>query len=427
MRKVLLGRRALLATTSMALMLLLAASVQAGLNPGDLDPSFGGDGKVTTDFAGAFDDANDALSGGSGKTLLVGEVGGVDFGLVRYRANGTLDPTFGGDGRVTTDFFGGDDGAWQARMLPTGRILVVGWAENAAGTDWHFAIARYKPNGQLDGTFGGGDGKVTTRVPHQGFAYDLAVFADGSFVVVGEDYYNDPDPALDVDDFAIARYKPNGRLNRDFANDGIRIVDFADGLDGGFNVGLHSGNILVGGWGQDGPEPNDYDVALAQLRPGGGFDGSFGGGDGRVLIDLASDQDDYVEGLRTLRNKKFLVAPFHGNDFALARFRSAGNLDPDFGGGDGLVVEDFGGGETTVDLVRHDGNLYVVGTADGDMAVAAFRAGGALIAGFGSGGLAVADFAPDSAGGRGGAIVGGDLAVGGFAGNDFAAAMFVLD
>ncbi len=72
---------------------------------GDLDPTFSGDGTVTTGFPG-----NAAASGvavqADGKIVAAGRAsdsttGDSTFALARYRLNGGLDPGFSGDGKVT--------------------------------------------------------------------------------------------------------------------------------------------------------------------------------------------------------------------------------------------------------------------------------------------------------------------------------------
>jgi uncharacterized delta-60 repeat protein len=83
------------------------AAVAAPAAPGDLDASFGGDGKVTTKFPFAYLGAGSASVGiqADGKIVVAGSAGNRNhrFAVVRYNANGTLDTTFGGDGKVVTD------------------------------------------------------------------------------------------------------------------------------------------------------------------------------------------------------------------------------------------------------------------------------------------------------------------------------------
>jgi uncharacterized delta-60 repeat protein len=111
---------------------------------GALDPSFGGVGFVTTDFGGV-DEANAMLLQPDGKIVLAGgtSVGG-DFAMARYTSNGSLDPTFGGSGLVTTSFGFGVDLAYAIVRRPDGRLLVAGSTTSATG-DTDLALAQFWP------------------------------------------------------------------------------------------------------------------------------------------------------------------------------------------------------------------------------------------------------------------------------------------
>src|SRR6476619_7462495 len=80
--------------------------------------------------------------------------------LVALADPGDLDTTFSGDGKQTTDFFGNTDGVNGVAIQADGKIVVGGYAATAAGT-YDFALARYNPGGSIDNNFDG-DGKVTT-------------------------------------------------------------------------------------------------------------------------------------------------------------------------------------------------------------------------------------------------------------------------
>ena len=92
-----------------AAVVCLAAS-PASAAAGDLDGTFGTGGKVTTDFAGNGDEARAVALQPDGKIVAAGGALGatVDFALARYGPDGTLDTTFGADGKVATDFGSGE-------------------------------------------------------------------------------------------------------------------------------------------------------------------------------------------------------------------------------------------------------------------------------------------------------------------------------
>jgi uncharacterized delta-60 repeat protein len=92
-----------------------------------------------------------------GKIVAAGMADG-RFSVVRYRVNGTRDTTFGGrDGWVATDFGDGPDWATDVAIQADGKIVAAGTAGFT-----QFAVARYDTGGTLDATFGG-DGRVITN------------------------------------------------------------------------------------------------------------------------------------------------------------------------------------------------------------------------------------------------------------------------
>jgi uncharacterized delta-60 repeat protein len=115
---------------------------------GSLDTSFSGDGKQTTSLdvedrglgVAIQTDGQIVVSGMSAPDFTVA---GPDFGLARYEANGSLDTTFSGDGKQTTDFGGTDDWASGVAIQPDGNIMVAG-STSLGGLPSDFALARYQ-------------------------------------------------------------------------------------------------------------------------------------------------------------------------------------------------------------------------------------------------------------------------------------------
>jgi len=151
------------------------------------DPGFGGgDGKLTTDFTPNFDGSFAVAVQANSDIVAAGQAGS-NVGLARYLPSGSLDTGFGAaaTGKVTTSFSRGADYADDVALDPGGNIVLAG-ASNFFGPDSRFALARYKDDGTLDTTFDGGDGKVTTNFT-TGFdgAYDVEIDGDGRLVAGG--------------------------------------------------------------------------------------------------------------------------------------------------------------------------------------------------------------------------------------------------
>src|SRR5205823_1963498 len=107
-----------------------------------------------------------------------------DFALARYQADGRLDRSFGGDGKVTTSVGAGLDGASAVAIQPDGKIVVAGEAFEASAPRWDVALARYRRDGSLDRAFGT-DGKVMAPFGSFASASAVALQRDGKIVAAG--------------------------------------------------------------------------------------------------------------------------------------------------------------------------------------------------------------------------------------------------
>jgi uncharacterized delta-60 repeat protein len=343
----------------------------ARYNPnGTLDAGFGTGGTVTTRVPGP--PLPRSLSHAiavqpDGKIVAAGQLSSsVELGLValvRYNQDGSLDPTFSGDGIVTTTIRGLPGTAANALAIgPDGRITVVG----ATGD---FFAARYNPDGSLDPGFGNGGIVVA---PAGGWAQAMFLRADGRIVAAG----------TASADFRVVRYNPNGSLDPTFGQGGTATTDFAGGADEGRAVVNRPDNrIVVAGFGP-------ADIELAAYNQDGSLDTTFGQG-GKVTTDIANTQDE-ANGAALQADGKLVVAGRAGNDFALVRYNANGTLDTTFGRG-GKVTTDFAGGADSAAAVtiQPDGRIIVAGRAanagtGNDFALARYNPNGTLDPSFGA-------------------------------------------
>ena len=136
------------------------------------------------------------------------------FGLARFDDDGTPDVTFHGDGTVVTNVTRWDDSASGLGIQPDGKIVAVGVAGYSWDTVATFALVRYDPDGTLDGSFGD-NGKLRTRFPTiasddpvgivGAWASGVAIQPDGRIVLAGS-AVRVLDGHLDGR-FALARYR----------------------------------------------------------------------------------------------------------------------------------------------------------------------------------------------------------------------------
>ena len=181
----------------------------ARYNPdGSLDTNFNGTGKVTTSFGGTAEDAVNALTQQPDGELVAAGISGngsnYDFALARYKPDGSLDTNFDGTGKVTTAFGSGNDLASALAVQPDGKLVAAGSSDN--GSNFDVALARYNADGSLDTSFKG-TGKVTTAIgPGDDQANALVLQPDGKLVTAGSGY-NGSDF-----DFALVRYLDSSTL-----------------------------------------------------------------------------------------------------------------------------------------------------------------------------------------------------------------------
>src|SRR3954464_4883597 len=220
----------------------------ARLKPdGSRDSKFSGDGKVVTNVTPSYDWANGMALQPNGKIVVVGSVSAGPnngkIGVLRYRPDGSLDPTFGGDGvgrNAPTSIY--DDG-FAIGIEDDGQIIVAGGA-GFEGPNERFVALAYQPDGSLDPTFGG-DGKVFTDLtPDADAPFGLAIQSDGNIVVAGGAALGDnTDP-----EFALVRYQRDGSLDPTFRGDGTVLTNFTSGDDGAYSVAIApDGRIVAAG------------------------------------------------------------------------------------------------------------------------------------------------------------------------------------
>jgi uncharacterized delta-60 repeat protein len=369
---------------------------------GELDSSFGTGGTVTTGMssaAGVDEHVWNLTLDRDGKIVAAGEAvtasGGFDVALARFNADGTVDTSFGTAGKVTTAIGPGSrrDRAHDVAVLDDGKIVVAGFADLGPGAGRrNFMLARYNPDGTLDGTFGGG-GIVITRVA-PGDNNDLVttngltIDDAGRFVLSGQ--ANMGAGAGGVN-FALARYNPDGTLDGSFGSGGIVTTAVApgDNFDTAASVAIDpAGKIVAGGDAESAGFV--FDWALARYNPDGTLDNSFGAG-GKVTTNGGpGNSDDDLEELVIQSTGKILVggsvAPTAitvDSDFAVARYNPDGTLDGSFGSG-GIVKTNTGAGNGSDEIYEialvSDAKLIVSGECDQattgrDVCVARYKAG----------------------------------------------------
>ena len=155
---------------------------------GSLDTSFDGDGRVIVPVGTSTDVCTSVALQSDGKIVLAGysvdASSNADFSLIRLNTDGSLDTSFDGDGKVIVPVGTFYDVCTSVALQSDGKIVLAGYSTSTSG-NFNFSLIRLNANGSLDTSFDG-DGKVIVPV---GTSYDtgnsVALQSDGKIVLAG--------------------------------------------------------------------------------------------------------------------------------------------------------------------------------------------------------------------------------------------------
>jgi uncharacterized delta-60 repeat protein len=302
-----------------------------------------------------------------------------------------LDPIFGVGGTLIGELRGYD--ARDVAVQPDGKILVVGTHYVAENHDYRpagFAVGRYNPDGTPDPTFGSG-GHVADDFGLR--ANGVALQPDGKIIVGG---LGVPPASQYSRTFALARYNPDGSPDTSFGSDGKAFLPLSGDVqpnEGAEAIAVQpDGKIVaVGSFGSV--------FVVVRFGAGGQPDPAFGTG-GFVTTDFGI-VFERATGVALQSDGKIVVAgggkTEHVGFALLARYDAAGRIDPSFGAGGTIRVDDgfvgVAGAITTTLALQPDGKAVLVAAnpvgANPDLVLSRFNADGSPDGGFGTGGRVV--------------------------------------
>ncbi|MFO0999029.1 MAG: hypothetical protein U0936_01720 [Planctomycetaceae bacterium] len=286
------------------------------LPDGSLDTSFGTGGKVTTAVGSGDDNANKVIIQPDGKILLGGEamIGGQrDLAILRYEANGSLDTTFGTGGIFTRGLFGSTPDALKGLALqPDGKIVASGYITNS-GSIWP-SLLRLNTNGTLDGTLNGDGFTAHSFGSTAVYSQNVSVLSDGDILVGGVAFSGGRN------NFSAIRYNDNGSLDSSFDGDGLLLSAIRPYADSASQIFVRpDGKFYLGGNSYSG---TDQDFALARYNPNGTLDTTFGT-NGVTTTSIGSG-DDIASAMAVGPDGRIVLAggTYSGgsSDFAVARY-----------------------------------------------------------------------------------------------------------
>jgi uncharacterized delta-60 repeat protein len=353
---------------------------------GSLDSTFGSNGKATFPI----EPAKSLALQSDGKLVIVG-----GMTLSRYNPDGKADTAFGAGGKVTIVANGGPLDAMEGVAVQSdGKIVVAGHTSIPPSIFDDFVVARFNPDGSKDTSFGTGGMTITDFAGLTDQAHALAIQPDGKIVVAG--FATRGTVTFADADFAVVRYLSDGSLDGTFGSGGKITTNIAGPVDFATAVALQSdGSIIVAGRvAKDGGSNPDFGVV--RYLADGRADPSFA----TTSFDFGVNESDLAEDVVVQADGKIVVGGSTRsagiNRYALARLNPDGTFDKSFGTG-GLVSTNFSGQDDFAHALalQADGKIVVAGEvfspSRGDFGIARYLADGKLDA-FGTGGIEQIDF-----------------------------------
>ena len=325
--------------------------------PGSLDLGFGNNGVVIT--GEGYNYCNAAALQADGKIIQAGSgaYGGAGgFFLIRYLPDGSIDASFGHDGRVVTDFPDESiDEIFSLAVQPDGRIIAGGYTI-AGSTDVEVALARYMPDGRPDSSFGINGLMVNNRASDD-YVKAIALQADGKILAAGTSSYTES---------FVFRYLPDGRPDESFGDKGQVFTIFPVAMRINDIAVTPEGKIILGGTYNLFSQKQEF--MLVQLLSDGSFDLEFGE-NGIATEGFDNNMDDVMLYKLTLQNDgKIVTAGTSGlknsvkSNMTIMRFHINGQRDNLFGQ-NGKVFSGFGNGiaEAKCVLIQPDDKIVAAG------------------------------------------------------------------
>jgi len=362
------------------------STITVGQTAGSIDSSFGTNGKASAFFSNGL-----AYGGGvrqaDGKLIVTGFTNG-DFAAARFTESGTLDSTFGTNGKSIISIQANDI-PYGCTLQPDGKLIIVG-TTTLDYSDYNFAAIRLNTNGTLDSTFGS-NGKTIMSYPGNNEAHAVIVQSDGKILVAGfSDYTSSNTTPIPL----LTRLTPDGVFDNTF-NNGQGWSTYTGSAALGYSTWIYAmalqsdGKILIGGTSNTTGFGTTF--ALFRFNSSGTMDNSFDWSATRYADGLNAGGIAYA--LAVQLDGKIIAAGVTHDDFYVCRFNTGGSLDNSFGNSSlGVHTSLTSSTDRILSCVlQDDGKILVAGAANYNFGLARFNSDGSLDNTFGSGGTVVTD------------------------------------
>ncbi len=370
---------------------------------GSLDPTFGTGGIVTTPLDSGFAPVYSYLQP-DGKILFLNQTlsGATTWGILRFNANGTADPTFGTGGSALFPR--------KTLFIPVslthqsdGKIIVVG--EDTIGSGLFataFAAMRVGADGTLDPAFGV-KGEMKKYIDHPGNKLGesgkfVSIQTTGKIIIAGVVRYGFDNISDGIDQSAAISLNSDGTINSSFGTGGTFLFVRDSSSPSGLILQPDDKIVLIGPY-KTFQSVSEY-LFCERLTPGGQSDNSFND-NGIFITNVRNSKLSVTKGITAnalvfQKDGSLIVAGTSRSAFSLFRITPSGLLDKTFLY-DGLSLGVFAptGSAVASSVVQADGKLVVGGSISGstkDFALMRYTLDGVPDKSFGIDGVVTTDF-----------------------------------
>ncbi len=282
--------------------------------------------------------------------------------VIRYNANGTLDPTFGTLGIATTFLTDTNVVITGLALQSDGKIIVGGYTFTQSDDD-RFILIRYNTDGSLDSSFGVNGIVSPLNNGHASFAYAIELQTDGKILLAGA-----------IGNFAaVIRFNTNGSIDNTFGQNGETVYQIAGSANGITSMKIKSdGKIITAG--NYYVDPN-YHFIVQQLDSSGQVDLAFTGNS--IQTTSIGNSNNYLSSVQITNDGKIVAGVYYNNggttDIAILRYSSDGKLDTSFGNqGITTMHASLDVDQLQSLLIQSDGKILVGGFAQGSTGIQSF-------------------------------------------------------
>lgn len=190
--------------------------------------------------------------------------------IYRLNPDGSMDNTFGNNGRSILQLSTFTETLQAMAIQPDGKI--VGGGQTMSQTNASaLMILRITDEGDLDPSFGGGDGYSLKNYGHTFHRVkEMKILPDGKILLAGEIFKNINS------DYCLYKFSKEGFADTDFGDSGFKAFDFGTSFDEVLSVCFQpDGKTMLGG-------ARPIGLGLARVLEDGSLDNTFGN-DGTVF------------------------------------------------------------------------------------------------------------------------------------------------